>query len=43
LPKCQASAAHRWLEASQADLLPVKYYQWYNKAFIYGLLSDVAA
>ena len=25
-PKCQASAAHRWQEARQADLLPVDYY-----------------
>jgi len=25
-PKCQASAAWRWLEARQADLLPVDYY-----------------
>lgn len=25
-PKCQASAAHRWLEARQVDLLPVDYY-----------------
>jgi hypothetical protein len=25
-PKCQASAARRWLEACQADLLPVDYY-----------------
>jgi len=25
-PKCQASAAHRWLDARQADLLPVDYY-----------------
>jgi hypothetical protein len=25
-PKCQASAAKRWLEAQQADLLPVAYY-----------------
>ncbi|MEM5300251.1 IS91 family transposase [Burkholderia sp. JPY481] len=25
-PKCQGSAAHRWLEARQADLLPVGYY-----------------
>ncbi|BFG81429.1 hypothetical protein PTKU46_94630 [Paraburkholderia terrae] len=25
-PKCQASAARRWLEARQADLLPVGYY-----------------
>lgn len=25
-PKCQASSAHRWLEARQVDLLPVAYY-----------------
>jgi hypothetical protein len=25
-PKCQASAARRWLEARQAELLPVEYY-----------------
>src|ERR1700716_3905528 len=25
-PKCQSSAAQRWLEARQADLLPVPYY-----------------
>ena len=25
-PKCQAGAARRWLEARQADLLPVEYY-----------------
>ncbi len=25
-PKCQASAARRWLEARQVDLLPVEYY-----------------
>ncbi len=25
-PKCQGSAAHRWLDARQADLLPVEYY-----------------
>ncbi|MGF6413479.1 IS91 family transposase [Paraburkholderia sp. 32] len=25
-PKCQASAAHRWLEARQAALLPVEYF-----------------
>jgi hypothetical protein len=25
-PKCQSSAARRWLEARQADLLPVPYY-----------------
>jgi hypothetical protein len=25
-PKCQSSAAHRWLEDRQADLLPVEYF-----------------
>jgi hypothetical protein len=25
-PKCQSSAAQRWLDARQADLLPVDYY-----------------
>ena len=25
-PKCQSNAAKRWLEARQADLLPVEYY-----------------
>src|SRR6185436_13538778 len=25
-PKCQASAAHRWLQERQADLLPVEYF-----------------
>ncbi|WP_321528833.1 IS91 family transposase [Sedimenticola selenatireducens] len=25
-PKCQASAARRWLEARQVDLLPIEYY-----------------
>ena len=25
-PKCQGQAAHRWLQARQADLLPVDYY-----------------
>lgn len=25
-PKCQASAAQRWLEAREADLLPVEYF-----------------
>ncbi len=25
-PKCQGAAAQRWLEARQADLLPVEYY-----------------
>jgi len=26
-PRCQATAARRWLEAREADLLPVEYYQ----------------
>ena len=55
-PKCQARAARRWLEARQADLLPVDYYHlvftlpapisaiaYYNKAFIYDLLFEIAA
>ena len=25
-PKCQGSAAKRWLQARQADLLPIEYY-----------------
>jgi hypothetical protein len=25
-PRCQGSAARRWLEAREADLLPVEYY-----------------
>ena len=25
-PRCQGSSAHRWLDARQADLLPVEYY-----------------
>jgi len=25
-PTCQSTAAQRWLEARQADLLPVEYY-----------------
>jgi Transposase zinc-binding domain len=25
-PKCQGGAAHRWLEARQADLLPLEYF-----------------
>ena len=25
-PKCQSNAAKRWLDARQADLLPVEYY-----------------
>jgi len=27
-PKCQSSAARRWLDARQADLLPVEYYRF---------------
>jgi hypothetical protein len=53
-PKCQSSAAQRWLDARQADLLPVEYYHvtlpapiadiaYQNKAALYGLLFDVAA
>ena len=52
-PKCQASAARRWLEAREADLLPLEYYHvvftlpapiaYQNKAAIYGLLFDLAA
>jgi len=39
-PKCQASAARRWLEARQADLLPVEYY---HVVFtLPGPLSDIA-
>ena len=37
-PKCQASAAHRWLEARQADLLPVEYYH-----VVFTLPAPVAA
>ena len=39
-PKCQGSAARRWLEARQADLLPVEYYH-----LVFTLpapLSDIA-
>src|SRR5947207_15290616 len=50
-PKCQASAARRWLEARQADLLPVVFtlpapiaaIAYSNKAVIYDLLFAVAA
>jgi len=39
-PKCQASAARRWLEARQADLLPVEYY---HVVFtLPGPISDIA-
>ena len=39
-PKCQASAARRWLEARQADLLPVDYY---HVAFtLPAPISDIA-
>ena len=36
-PKCQSSAAQRWLEARQADLLPVEYYH-----VVFTLPSPVA-
>ena len=39
-PKCQASAAHRWLEARQADLLPVDYYHLVFT--LPGPISDLA-
>ena len=52
-PKCQSSAAKRWLDARQADLLPVEYYHVVftlpapiadkNKAAAYWLLFDIAA
>jgi hypothetical protein len=54
-PKCQGSAARRWLEARQADLLPVEYHvvftlpapiseiAYANKAVIYALLFEIAA
>jgi hypothetical protein len=39
-PKCQATAAQRWLEARQADLLPVEYY---HVVFtLPGPISDIA-
>ena len=39
-PKCQASAARRWLKARQADLLPVEYY---HVVFtLPGPISDIA-
>jgi hypothetical protein len=37
-PKCQASAARRWLEARQADLLPVQYYH-----VVFTLPAPIAA
>src|SRR5213075_3585563 len=51
-PKCQARAARQWLEARQADLLPIEYYHvvapiaaiaYTNKTVIYALLFAVAA
>ena len=39
-PKCQASAAHRWLEARQADLLPIDYYHLVFT--LPGPISDLA-
>lgn len=47
VPTCQANAAKRWLEARQADLLPVDYYRLAPisdmacKAVVYGLLLEV--
>lgn len=39
-PKCQASAAHRWLEARELELLPVEYY---HVVFtLPSLVSDIA-
>jgi hypothetical protein len=37
-PKCQASAAKRWLEARQADLLPLDYYH-----LVFTLPGPIAA
>jgi len=37
-PKCQASAARRWLEARAADLLPVEYYH-----VVFTLPAPIAA
>ena len=37
-PKCQASAAQRWLDARQADLLPVAYYH-----VVFTLPAPIAA
>ena len=37
-PKCQARAAQRWLQARQADLLPVEYYH-----VVFTLPAQVAA
>jgi hypothetical protein len=37
-PKCQSSAAKRWLEARQADLLPVEYYH-----VVFTLPAPIAA
>ena len=37
-PKCQARAARRWLEARQADLLPVEYYH-----VVFTLPAPIAA
>ena len=37
-PKCQANAAHRWLEARRSELLPVEYYH-----VVFTLPAPVAA
>ncbi len=39
-PKCQGSAARRWLEARQVDLLPVEYYHLVFT--LPALISDIA-
>jgi hypothetical protein len=39
-PKCQGSAARRWLQDRQADLLPVEYYHLVFT--LPGLISDIA-
>src|SRR5437016_12940611 len=37
-PKCQASAARRWLEARQSELLPVEYYH-----VVFTLPTEISA
>src|SRR4030095_14311161 len=36
-PKCQSSAAQRWLQARQADLLPVEYFH-----VVFTLAAEIA-
>jgi hypothetical protein len=39
-PKCQSSAAKRWLDARRADLLPVEHY---HVVFtLHALIADIA-